>query len=55
MTKKKKDFNWADNQIFDYQLISNPKENKSYLEKRKELIKNGELKCSEWWHCWRKN
>ncbi len=53
--KKKYNSNWADNQIFDYKVIKHPEKNKSHLEKRKELIKQGEVECSEWWLCWRKN
>lgn len=55
MTKKKKEqYKWADSQVFDYKLIKDSKNNKSYIDKRKELIKQGEVECSEWWLCWRK-
>lgn len=56
MTKKKQfKLNWADNQVFDYELVKDPENNKSHVEKRKELIKQGEVECSEWWLCWRKH
>ena len=53
--KKKFELNWAKNQVFDYKLVKDPKNNKSHIEKRKEKIEQGEVECSEWWLCWRKN
>ncbi|PUU88170.1 hypothetical protein [Halanaerobium sp.] len=56
MTEKKQfKLNWADNQVFDYELVKDPDNNKSHVEKREELIKQGEVECSEWWLCWRKH
>jgi peroxiredoxin (alkyl hydroperoxide reductase subunit C) len=53
--KKKFQLNWSENQVFDYKLIKHPEKNKSHVDKREELIKEGEVECSEWWLCWRKN
>ncbi|MGP3777840.1 hypothetical protein ACTWKD_03325 [Halanaerobium saccharolyticum] len=53
--KNKEQFKWADSQVFDYQVIKHPEKNKSHLEERKELIKQGEVECYEWWLCWRKH
>ncbi|MFN2341590.1 MAG: hypothetical protein ABR547_10020 [Halanaerobium sp.] len=56
MAKKKKfQLNWSESQVFDYKLIKHPEKNKSHVDKREELIKKGEVECSEWWLCWRKN
>lgn len=40
-------------EVFNYELIKHPEENKSHLQKRKERIKEGEMECADWWLCHR--
>lgn len=52
---KNHNFNWSEKKEFDYDLVADPEHNKSHLEKRKELIREGKVECSEWWLCSRKH
>ncbi|MCS7098455.1 MAG: peroxiredoxin [Candidatus Methanomethyliaceae archaeon] len=46
--------NWPNNELIGDGVIVPPANNWSMIEKRMEQVKAGEIKCFDWWFCYKK-